>query len=77
VDRPGTDDDRGIVCDKGDHNQWDDFVMNPDKIPASVEELFIRYLERHPGHISDLIFVLEVKQSRAGGDCETPIPSAR
>jgi len=37
----------------------------PDEKPAlSAEELYLRYLERNPGHISDLVFVLACKQTR-------------
>jgi hypothetical protein len=36
--------------------------------PLSAEELYMRYLERHPGHISDLIFVLESKREREKED---------
>lgn len=52
-------------------------MMNENRPPKTAEELFIRYLEKHPGHVSDLIFVLEVKAERVGGDGESPIPTAR
>jgi hypothetical protein len=39
--------------------------MNHDQPSRSAEDLYLRYLERHPGHISDLLFVMEIKRERS------------
>ena len=65
------------VCRVHIHRCMDDHIMlgevlmisKMEKPPLTVDELYLRYLEKHPSHISDLLFVMELKKrdSPSGG----------